>query len=408
MTYSKSRTAILVCAWVIVGVFAFSAYGAPNVDLPSEVPGIETEVPSADAAAVGTTCNSGGNQGPPCMFPVERHTGGIVLGVAKLTGEQATAFGVGGGANGNIGTIYSPLAPERKSGQTQNGVQVDETISVGLNELNADKFFLYKSWKYDRTASPSVTDADVNVWVTADSATLTTEGNNDGCGDGSAGFDGSRNCDLLLNTGELSAGFFAASLEVSGFGELGAPRDELSASGFWIDDPEQDDCPILSGFPNPFNPLGAASLCLGLIEDGGISTTSLLDGANVELFNFMIRTHYAKAVRENGKNKLFSLNNGYLEIRHGKGADRSRVFPQGDNTIAGTSADNGNAQFRADNWQKPVTYSANDLTRRHGVGQGFVCDGGPDGDQDCEPDQDQSGSRTGGTESDGGYDDIHR
>jgi hypothetical protein len=348
------------------------------------------------------------------MFPAERHTGGIVLGVSELSGQQATAFGVGGGANGNIGTIYSPLAPGRNSGQTQNGVQVDETVTVGLNELIAQKFFLYKSWKYDRTASPSVTDADVNVWVTADSATLTTEGNNDGCGNGNAGFGGSRNCDLLLNTGELSAGYFDAALQVDGFGLLGEPNgedtpdSELAASGFWVDDPEDDTCPILSGFPNPFNPLGVASLCLELIEDGGVSTTSLLNGANVRLYNFMIRTHYAKAVRENGKNKLFSLNNGYLEIRHGKGADRSRVFDQGSTDVVGTPGDNGNAQFRADNWQQPITQSSTDLTRRHGVGQGFVCDGGPDGDQDCDPNQGQSGDRTGGTESDGSYDDIHR
>jgi hypothetical protein len=385
MRYSKKRIAVIGCLWLVVGVFAVSVYGLP------QMPGLFQEAEGA------VTCGA-----EPCMFPVERHTGGIVLGVGKLEGKDIKTFTQSGYPSGSdpVPGIDTPLPPERNSGQTVNGEQVDETVGLGVNNVQAGKFFLYKSWKYNDGTSGEG-NADVYMWVYSTDASLETRNGNTGCGDDSQGFSGSEDCDLLLNAGELSAGYFDAEVRTDSIllpDPLGTGDGELASPRYWIDDPEEDNCGLLdlgAGFP-------FVSLCLALIEDGGITGISELEQVDVELFNFMTRAHYAKALPSNGLDKQLVLKDAYLEIRHGKGNDRSRIFPQGEVT----PEDQSDSQDRANDWQKPIPPGApsGDETRKHGVRQGFQCEGGPDGDTTCQP----SSARTGGSESDGGYDDVHR
>lgn len=354
MTYSKNRLAVLLGFWLLVGLFAASMYGLP-VDLTQEA--------SADSGNCG---------GSPCMFPIESHVGGIVLGVGQLSGEGATTFKVDGTG------VEAPNGP----GRLEN---TDQTIGLGLNNLDANSFFLYKSWKYD---DPEIDNAEVHTWITADSAELVTVGSNDGCGDENTdGLSEQRegyNCDLFVYSGEVSAGYFDAQATV-----LGIPVS-ASTEALWVNKPENDQCSPIS-----FNPLDPGiNICLQLIQDGTLASGDI-GSTDVQLYNFMTNIYMAKAVRDNGKNKRFTLNNGYLEIRHGKSAGpsrRSRVLTP-DNT-----------QFGSGQWQEPIQqYGGDNPTERHGVSQGFRCQGSPDG-SNCNI---QEADRTGGDENDGAYDDIH-
>jgi hypothetical protein len=333
------------------------------------------------------------------MVPVEKHVGGIVLGVARLDGKKATTFAVD-----NRG-VDNPLPPDRAD-------PVDETIGLGLNDLTADKFFLYKSWKYDDPGSStgtrtygSVSNADVYTWITAGQAVLDTEGgSNDNCGDQSNGFDGSDDCDLLVYSGEVSAGYFRADIDA-----LGVNLVE-TLERYWIDDPERDTCGFLElefGIPTDLN------VCLQLIRDGAIGASSIGSVNEITLKNFMTRVHYAGAVSNRGKDKTLELTDAYLEIRHGKGFDRSRVL----------DGDTSESTSRGNQWQEPIDDpTGTGVTYRHGLSQDFECRGNPSnpgdgvGDVDCDPSQDPNygngagddGDREGGSESDGAYDDIHR
>jgi hypothetical protein len=365
MTYSKKRLAVVLFVWLAVGVGAVSVYGLPEVSL----------VQNAEA----THCDTGlGN----CMFPTEAHRGGIVLGVGSLTGDGATTFNVGGAPD-------TFLPPGRAA-------TTDEAVPLGINNLDpADNFFLYKSWKYEDTSvSPTEDNADVYLWIGTSTANLVTESRTDKgdarnpsatCGGGNGFRDG---CDLLVYAGEISSGEFNVR-EANIDAVVTDLTVDPTASGYWVDDPEQDTCIGVD--------LSGIQVCLSLIEDGSL-TGGLLKSIDLVLYNFMARTHYAQAVQSPASDgggteydKLLTIKDGYLEIRHGKGADRSRVL------------DATNPGFGADDWQNPVERTG-DETYRHGVGQGFECDGNPDGDGDCSPGQ----KPTGGTESQGSYDDVHR
>jgi hypothetical protein len=316
-----------------------------------------------------------------CMFPTEAHRGGIVLGVGRLSGQGATTFNVGGAPGAYL--------PPGRSATT------DESVPLGINNLDpADNFFLYKTWKYDDTSvSPNEANADVYIWIGTTTANLVTESRTTAgeardpsatCGGGNGFRDG---CDLLAYSGEISAGEFnvrEATIN-AGIDFTVSP----TAQGYWVDDPEQDTCTGVD--------FSGIQICLSLIEDGSL-TGSVLKSIDLVLYNFMTSTHYAQAVQSPANqggtteyDKLLTIEDGYLEIRHGKGNDRSRVL------------DATNPGFGAADWQQPAE-RAGDETFKHGVGQGFDCEGGPDGDQDCSPGQ----KPTGGTEADGSSDDIHR
>jgi hypothetical protein len=354
VTYSNKRLVAVFAFWLLVGVFAASVYGLP-VDITQE----------ADA-------DSGNCGAAPCMFPIESHVGGIVLGVGELSGQGATTFKVDGTG------VTTPNGPGRLE-------PTDETIGLGLNNLDASDFFVYKSWKYD---DPEIDNAEVNVWITANSAELTTEGSNDGCGDQNTdGLSDPRegyNCDLFLYAGEVSSGRFEADATVLGI-PVGA-----STNGLWVNKPENDQCTPISF--DPFDP--GINICLQLIQDGTLASGDI-GSTDITLFNFMTNAYMAKAVRDNGKNKRFTLNDGYLEIRHGKSAGpsrRSRVLTP------------ANTEFGSAQWQEPIQqYGGDNPTERHGVSQGFRCEGSPDGSNCNIPEAD----RTGGDENDGAYDDIH-
>jgi hypothetical protein len=381
MTYSRKRIILVGCLWLIAGIAGASVYGVPQV----------TQIPEADGAA-GPEYNCGA---PPCQFPAESHVGGIVLGTTYLFGQEATTFGdpsfladQDGGDPEDPG-MPTPLPPDRVD-------PTDATVGLGVNDLEASKFFLYKSWKYD---DPQAQNADVYMWINTSSAGIRTEGGDTGCGDGSPGFGGSARCDLLINSGEISTGYLSATLT----GSLAGFVNPLDSSEYWIDDPELSTCGIVDVF--------SVGLCLELLRDGLVSSFPGINSVTVYLNNFQVRTHYARALPSGGYNKILELNNGYLEIRHGKGADRSRVYPVG-NTTYSTS--------RAQQWADPIeAYGGDDPTERNGVSQGFRCTGGANGDQDCDPSDDppspsntftgsgDDGDRVGGDENDGSYDDIH-
>lgn len=365
MTYSKKRLGIILCAWLLIGLAAASMYGLPDNPFTEE--------------AEASHCNPSNGR---CMFPTEAHRGGIVLGVGRLTGEGATTFDVSGAPG-----AYLP--PGR-------GATTDESVPLGINNLNpADQFFLYKSWKYEDTSvSPSEQNADVYIWISTDTARLVTESRtNPGeprsssatCGGGNGFRDG---CDLLAYSGEIAAGEFdVVEANVDALLDL---TFSPTAQQFWVDDPEQDTCLGVD--------LSGIEICLALIEDGSL-TGGLIKSIEIDLYNFLTRTHYAQAKRSalcdsctTQYDKLLTLEDGYIEIRHGKGSDRSRTL------------DVANSRTGAADWQEPVERSTTDETLQHGIGMGFECSGGEDGDQDCSPGQ----KPTGGTESGGSYDDVHR
>lgn len=314
--YSRRRLALLACVWLLAG-------GA---------------VVSLGALDLGAQANDPrGCDGPPCAFPAQSNVGGIILATDFLQGESLVAFGVGDDET-------DPTPPQR-------ALEEEANVKLGVNDIDAENFFIYKSWYYfDERVED---DVPVYLWANASSATLTGSGE---CGDGEDTFRGSNRCDLQANASETSAHYVFTEIDAEGLFSGWAP-DYGSIERLWLVNPEDDQCPAT---------LDLSFLCLGLLPDGGTTiATVTAETGRVAATDFAIRTHRARAVRDDfeGADKRMTLGDAYLEMRYGKGADR-RMTPSGSvDSMSGkldwTSADDVESQFGFDPgsnrmWGQPV------------------------------------------------------
>lgn len=336
MTYSRKRMALIGLGWVLVAL-VMVWYGV--------IPG------NMIADAQNTNCASA-----PCMFPAEANIGGIVIGTSSLTGQDLTAWD---------GVPDATTAPNRVDSS-------EDVIGLGVNDVAAEDFFIYKSWKYDH---PTKSERwNTYVWASADIGELSGTST---CGTGSGDpSDGRSDCDLFVEVGEVSFGNIKATGEVCIF--LCVSFD-FTAEDYWLIDPQDDtSCGILDALLND-------ELCLELIKDGSFSGDTA--DVSVDADDVMIRGHYIEAIEDSsGNNKVLDMQNVYIEMRHRKGDDRE-VVPR-----------------PFDQWANPIQNS--DVTRAAALSNDFRCEGNPTtGDPDCTIDSDRQGFTGVGDES---YDDIHR
>lgn len=335
MTYSKKRLAVIAVAWL---------FAALIVGVPVEF-GVDAQ---------NSNCGTAGDplDGPPCKFPAEANVGGIVLGTSELTGEDLTAFD-------GVGT--SELPPNRVDSS-------EDVVGLGLNQVDAEDFFIYKSFKFDSDGDGS-NDANTYIWAGAETGSL--DGTDD-CGDGSADEQvGRETCDLFVDVGEVSFGY----IEAEGDTPFILPDVDADAEDYWVIDPEDDsECGI-------FDALLAGAICLELIVDG--SLTGNLADVSVEAEDVLIRGHRVSAIEAaDGTNKELDLQNVYIETRWRKGGDRAQNLPF------------------ADSVNDP------DVTRSAAITNDYRCEGNPtQDDPSCVIDSDRQGWTGVGDES---YDDIHR
>lgn len=336
MTYSRKRFAVLAIGWLAVVAVLFWVGALPG-DMVAD--------------AQNTNCDS-----PPCMFPAEANIGGIVLGTSELTGEDLTGWD-------DVGT--TEVAPNRVDSS-------DQAIGLGVNDVAAEDFFLYKSWKYDH---PTQNERwNTYVWMGSDQGVLS--GTNT-CGTGSGdSTDGRQDCDLFVEVGEVSFGQIDAVGEVCIF--LCVSFD-ITAEDYWVIDPQDDtECGI-------FDAVLAGDMCLELIMDGSFAGDTA--DVSIDAQDVLIRGHSIEAIEDSsGNNKELDLQNVYIEMRHRKGDDRA-VVPVPYNQ-----------------WANPIEDP--DVTRAAALSNDFRCEGNPtQSDPSCEIDSDRQGWTGIGEES---YDDIHR
>lgn len=358
--YSRTRLIVLAAVWLVAGIVTFAV-----------------------APGFGGTADPRGCTSAPCAFPAENNIGGIVLGTDQLVGNNLVSFGYPGG---DPGFYYDDVAPGRVE-------DVERNIGLGISDITAENFFIYKQWYYlDRRTQR---EAPVNVWANATSATLTSIGTtNSDCGvddvsNSNGGWERSRTCDLLANVSELSSRYIYASTNcVTGLFCFAVPST-LTIDEYHAVRPEEDTCGALGAL--------SGTVCLGLIKNGGSSvlgTTVVSD--RVEAYDLQIRGHEYRAVNgPNGQNKRLQLSNAYIEIRYGKGADRLY-------TPASSPSDpNGNygsAVGSNPDWAQPVNASGGESA----LGVNFPCaGGGPSTFCGIQPGRSQN--RPGES-----YDNIHR
>lgn len=276
-TYSRKRLAFVAGAWLLVGAVAF-AVGSPF------------GAGAQDAA---------GCESPPCAFPAESNVGGIVLGTDFISGEGLIAFGVGRDPPYTADTPPGSVEPE------------ENQIVLGLNDIDAGQFFIYKSFHY---FEPRLND-DVPVYIWANATEARLRGSADECGDGSRGLGGADNCDLQAGTSEISTQNLFAEADCDGITCSIVPGS-IEDDEFWAVRPEDDVCGALGAL--------GGDICLGLVRDGGTSAAgATITADTVEAEDFMIRGHEYKAVRgSDGEDKTMSLDDVYVEMRYGVGDDR--------------------------------------------------------------------------------------
>ena len=376
MGYTKRRLTLVAVAWVLAAVL-FTFVVAPNfsyVDSPQSM--------VAEAATDASCADGNGDpsfDGPPCQFPAEGGMGGIILGTTTLDGNDLATWlsseGAGGGSD-----LFAPTPPGRVESQEQ-------VAYVGLNSLTVDNFFTYKYWG---DTTPGGEKFNTYFFFTSDTATLD---GTDSCAEGEGGNGtaarGRETCDLLVEVGEFATGGFDASGSVPVLGSI-----SLSASDYWLSEPENDNCGITDTYSlgSGFN-----SACLGLLESGG-KAQDLLSDVTLSLNGLLLRVHRASAIPQprSGQepvSKVLQLgeagnpnSNVYIEIRQGKGIDRA-IVPRPANRPIGV----------------PLTLQEQG-DRASAFSNDYVCRGNPTGigETDCTI----PNSRLGVTGT--AYEDIHR
>jgi hypothetical protein len=382
MTYSKSRISGIAVFWILAATVVFSLGMFPAVDMHDFGIGV-------DAQQQPRGCDASATYDNKCAFPAEGNVGGIVLGTDFLDGKDLTYLNEA--ADGSAG-IEAPVGPDRAA-TTSDGSGQDRvtTAFLGLNVDSVSNFFLFKSWRYNddtHTSGNPGTEDDVYVWVSTRGSTE-LQGTPE-C----ARTDQSRNkgdietareeCDLYTETGELSAGeiFAEGSAETTWW----IPTDislSTSANDYWVTDPHQDSCSVV------FDVFLGSGLCLSVadpsIDVGGAVNNVQIN--TIEISELMIRGHRVAAQPDPVKeeNKELILNDGYLEIRHGVGADRAYVPNTG--------------------FAQPTVEDPNDQTRQAALSNPWPCNGNPTGDfGTCQVDA----ARQGFSNLDDSYNDIYR
>lgn len=333
MAYSRKRLAVLGIAWVFLALL---------IGIPLDM----------DADAQNTNCDF-----EPCKFPAESNVGGIVLGTSSLSGDDLTAWD---------GLSNADLPPNRDNIVGTGG---EEVIGLGLNDVDADNFFLYKSFKFDSDGD-GTNDANTYVWAGAETGSLSGTGT---CGTGSGDpSDGRSDCDLFVETGEVSFGQIDAVGEVC---ILLCTSFDITASEYWVIDPQDDtECGI-------FDAVLGGNMCLELIVDGSFAGDTA--DVSVDAEDVLIRGHSISAVEDDsGIDKELDLQDVYIEMRWRKGGDRAQDLGFGD----------------------PINDP--DVTRSASITNDYRCEGNPtQSDPSCEIDSNRQGWTGVGEES---YDDIHR
>lgn len=315
--YSKRRLIYIAVFWFLAGAVVFAM--APTF--------------TAYAQDI-RGCSS-----PPCMFPAQSNVGGIVLGTENINAQNLIAFGVGDTDN-----VFDNTPPVRV-------LDEEEGIRLGTNDVQADNFFIYKSWNYfDPTVGNQGGSIPVYIWADAETAFIT---GSSACGDGTAGTDGSKRCDLVAGTAELSTLELSASADCNGLAFdfiCGLVPDTFNEQDFWTAEPHKDECGELGAL--------SGTICLGLIGDEPVSlfgVSATVD--NVDAVDFMIRSHNLRGVPgDQNVNKLLELDNAYFEIRYGKGEDRINT-PDSPNSAS---------------FAQPITDTYGDAA----LANPFLCEGG--------------------------------
>jgi hypothetical protein len=332
--YSKKRLMIIGFVWLVAGTVVFGV--APQF-------GADADPRGCDVA--------------PCAFPAESNVGGIVLGTDQLIGNNLVSFGYPGG---DPGFYYDDVPPGRVVDRERN-------IGLGISDVSTGNFFIYKQWYYfdDRTEAKE----PVHIWANATDATLTSIGttNND-CGvsdisNSNGGWERSTTCDLVANVSELSSKYIYATTDcVSGLFCFAVPGS-LEINNYHAVNPEEDTCGAIGAL--------GGTVCLGLIKNGGSSVLGTTVASDrIEAYDLQIRGHEFKAVNgPNGQNKRLTLNNAYIEIRHGKGYDR--IYTP-DSNPSDPNGNYGGTVGSNPDWGQPV----DGPTGRSALGVNFPCEGG--------------------------------
>lgn len=288
--YDRRRLVGIAAVWIVAAVALFVAQ------------------PQFGAIAENSYCVDNSNN-DWCDYPAppEEDEGGIVLGTSYMTG----------------GNLYfdETFTREYPEGGTE------DVAKVGLDDINPQTFFVYKTWGYydSRTGS----NEDVYVWIDTGEARLSGPGS---CGDDG---DGSE-CDLLTYLTELSSPVFSG--EVLGI--------TFNLFDYWVLKPEQDTC-------------GIPTICLELASDFS---------ADTEVNNAMFRVHRIEAGGPGTTyNKELRLNDVYAEMRYGNGHDRVHV-------VDGRSE----SQCPGSGWCSPA-WSNPAPDDAHGLTNTFDCEGSDGG-----------------------------
>ena len=330
MGYSRRRLFMIAGFWLVLGGMFVLAN------------------PPAGTVLAEGSC---GIEGGPCMFPAEHYEGGLIFGASSLSGQKTQA---------DLGGFPDDRA------ERPNSPDTEPIILLGLNDLDVDDFYLYKSWRdYDQDTFET---EDYYVYLEATPGSIS--------GTGTCETDTLRvDCDLAAEVTELSVDELSATISNCPF-LIGAVCPTTNSNDqLWMIDPQNDDgCGAINAL------LDSSVVCLGLL-DGGLVEGIGAD-VSVDVTGAKFRTHKLQAQQDDaGNNKVITFNNVYGEIRYGTGYDRIRT--------SGTN---------------PTSNGAGS-TRQAAISNPYDCDGNPDG-PDCVPDADEEGQPpTGQNES---YLDIYR
>lgn len=388
MGYSRRRIFILGAAFLLVG--AGFVVVAPNSHYLSNPDAYGTVL--ADEHNCQPDSHSS-NDHPPCMFPAETGTGGIIMGATYLDGEYLSTWLSEEGGITDDTDCYEDADRTCIQRTTSPGrvVSQEPVVGIGLNNLNVQNFFAYKSW---RDTTPSGAEFYTYFWMASDTATLRGRvnllgsGAADEClGTGDSGnihFSwGRQTCDLMAEASETGLKTFYAEADSSGGSQT------LQADNWWMAEPEKDQCNV--------DIWQTSATCLGMLEAGSYGQDKL-DNVYAEFEAFALKTHRVSAVPSPSTldsppiSKELVMNDVYLEMRYGKGTDTAKVprraaYPN--NLLPLLQNGTGSAQ-----------------DRRERMSMDYACDGNPlgTGMENCY----MSAGTTQIGVTDTMYEDIHR